>query len=68
MRQIRGLVVRSSLGERGEERGTHHRDGLLEGHFKTVVEGLRADDTVLLCVHDKAAQAGIGRVACIVLW
>jgi hypothetical protein len=47
------------LGERGEEGGPHHGDRLLESHFKAVVQGLRAHNSVLASIHHEAAQARV---------
>ena len=58
----------SLFAERWEELGSHHWDGLLVGHGESVVEGLGADDAVLLGVHHEATQARVGWVLLVVFW
>jgi len=58
----------SRLGQRGEKRSSHGRNRSLESHSETVVELLRANDTVLAGVHHESTKARVGWVLLVELW
>ncbi len=62
---IHSLVLACKRGEQG---GSHLRDGKLEGHGQTVVQLLRAHNTILLGEHDEAAQARPRWVSLVIIW
>ena len=56
-----GLSI-SGVGKRGEERCSHSRNTLLEGHTQAVIKFLGANNAVLLGIHNEASEAWVSRV------
>ena len=61
-----GLSI-SGVGEWGEERCSHGRNTLLEGHCQAVIKFLGAYNAVFLGIHNEASETWVSRILSIEL-